>query len=173
MLFPHLTIQQLGVDGAWQEDDRYLRFIGTITSAAPFVMLSLLNCGDTYHYMKHNKSDALDVSLELYQAKFPHDNRYQHSLMIGHSVNVSTVSEGRLYLVADLPITFQTGRVFTFAVDAQQQPVICLLAIAKVDIKSMRNRIWALKPQLRNGLDVSWLPVLSRTRHGVIRLRIP
>ena len=171
MFFPHLTEQQLTIDGSWQEDDQYLRFTGTISSSAPSVILSLLKRGETYHYMKHNKSDALEVSLDLYQSKFPHDNRYQHSLMVGHSVNVSTVSEGRLYLSADLPMTFQSRRVFTFAIDTQHQPFICLVAIAKVDIKSKRNKIWALKPRLLDGLDASWLDILSKTRHGVTRMQ--
>ncbi|MCZ6874124.1 MAG: hypothetical protein O7G88_11465 [bacterium] len=171
MFFPHLTAQQLTINGSWQEDNHYLRFTGTISSSAPFVILSLLNCGETYHYMKHNKSDALEVSLDLYQSKFPHDNRYQHSLTIGHSVNLSTVSEGRLYLSADLPITFQSGRVFTFAMDTQHQPFISLVAIAKVDIKSKRNGIWALKPRLLGSLDASWLHILSKTRHGVTRIQ--
>jgi hypothetical protein len=75
MMFPPLTIQNLTIDGSWQEDDQYLRFTGIIASSAPFVILSLLKHGETYHYMKHNKSDALDVATDLFQGKFPLDNR--------------------------------------------------------------------------------------------------
>jgi hypothetical protein len=91
--------------------------------------------------MKHKKSDALDVPLELYQSKFPHQSRYQPILSIGHAVNTGTVSEGRLFLADALPMTFHTGQVFPFATDTQQQPFIYLVAIAKVDIKSKRNGI--------------------------------
>ena len=170
MFFPHLTTQQLVIDGTWQNDAPHLRFTGTISSSVPFVILSLLKSGEAYHYMKHNKSDTLDVTIDLFQGKFPHDNRYQHSLMIGHSVNISAVSKGRLFLSGDLPMTFHIGHVFTFAMDTQHRPFICLLAIAKVDIKSKRNGIWALKPRLRESLDEPWLHPLSKTRHGFIRL---
>jgi hypothetical protein len=96
MRFPQLTPQILTIEGTWQGDERQLRFTGTISSSAPFVILSLLRCGDAFHYTKHNKSDALEVPLNLYQGKFPHQNRYQHTLMIGNSVNTDAVSEGRL-----------------------------------------------------------------------------
>jgi hypothetical protein len=49
MLFPHFTDQEITIDGTWQGNDRQLRFTGTISSRAPFVMLSLLKCGDEYH----------------------------------------------------------------------------------------------------------------------------
>jgi hypothetical protein len=171
MWFPHLTTQHLTIDGSWHEDDHYLRFTGAIASSAPFVILSLLKHSETYHYIKHKKSDALDVPLDLFQGKFPHDNRYQHSLMIGHAVNTGAVSEGRLFLSADLPMTFQSGQVFPFATDMQQHPFIYLVAIAKVDIKSKRNGIWALKPRLLEGVDEPWRSVLSRTRHGFIQMK--
>jgi hypothetical protein len=166
MMFPHFTPQQLTIDGSWHEEDQYLRFTGIIASSAPFVILSLLKYGETDHYMKHNKSDALEVPLDMYQSKFPHDNRYQPLLSIGHSVNPGTVSEGRLFIQDKLPMTFHSGHMFAFATDAQNQSFIRLLAIAKVDIKSKRNGIWALKPRLLDGVDESWRAVLSKTRHG-------
>jgi hypothetical protein len=169
MTFPHFTPQQLTIDGSWHEESQYLRFTGTIASSAPFVILSLLKQGDTYHYMKHKKSDALDVLLDLYQSKFPHDNRHQPILTIGHAVNTGTVSAGRLFLADALPMTFHTGQVFTFATDSQQQPCICLVAIAKVDITSKRCGLWALKPRLLDSVDEPWRHVLTRTRHGYIR----
>ena len=49
MFFPHFTDQEITIDGLWQGDDRQLRFTGTISSSAPFVMLSLLKYGDEYH----------------------------------------------------------------------------------------------------------------------------
>ncbi len=73
------------------------------------MILSLRKCGDAYHYMKHNKSNALEVPLTLYQSKFPHANRYQHTLTIGHSVNTDAVSEGRLLIYDELPMMFNTG----------------------------------------------------------------
>jgi hypothetical protein len=170
MLFPHFTDPETTINGSWQGDDRQLRFSGTISSSVPFVVLSLLRCGDEYHYMKHRKSNALEVSLNLYQGKFPHQNRYQHSLMIGHSVNTGAVSEGRLFLAEELPMTFHTGQLFAFGfgMDSQHQPFIYLLVIAKVDIKSKRCGIWAVKTRLLEGVDKPWLNVLSRTRHGFI-----
>jgi hypothetical protein len=62
MLFPHLTQQQMTLDGAWQTTDQHHRLTGTLSSSAPFVILSLLNCGETYHYMKHTKGNNLAVS---------------------------------------------------------------------------------------------------------------
>jgi hypothetical protein len=100
--------------------------------------------------------------------KFPNQNRYQHSLVIGHSVNLGAHSEGRLALTGDLPITFDAGQLLTLAMDTQQQPFIRLLAIAKVDITSKRNGIWALKPRLVESLEEPWRQVLSKTRHGFI-----
>lgn len=120
--------------------------------------------------MKHRKSYAPDVPLNLYQGKFPHQNRYQHILIIGNSANTGAISEGRLFLADELPMTFRTGRLFTFATDFQNQPFIYLLAIAKMDIKSKRCGIWAVKPRLLEGVDEPWLNVLSRTRHGFIQI---
>ena len=170
MLFPHFTDQELTLDGSWHDDERQLRFTGIVSSSAPFVILSLLRCGDAFHYTKHNKSDALEVPLNLYQGKFPHQNRYQQTLMIGHSVNTGTVSEGRLVIHDELPVTLHTGQMFTFATDSQNQPFIYLLAIARADIKSKRCGIWAMKPRLLEGVDESWRGVFTRTRHGWMRI---
>ena len=133
MMFPYFTQQILTLDGSWQDDTPHVRFIETLSSSAPFVILSLLKCNETYHYMKHTKSDALSVPLVLYQMKFPNQNRYQHTLSIAQSVNPGANSEGRLVLAGELPMTFYTGRVFPLAIDTQCQPFIRLLAIAKVD----------------------------------------
>ena len=138
MLFPHFTDQEITIDGSWQGDERQIRFTGTISSIAPFVVISLLRCGDEYHYMKHRKSNVLEVPLNLYQSKFPHEDRYQHTLMIGNSVNTGGISEGRLFLSDESPMTFETGQFVTFGMDVQNQPFIYLLTIAKVDIKSKR-----------------------------------
>jgi hypothetical protein len=119
MIVSHFTPQTFVINGSWQGDERQLRFTGTISSSAPFVLISLLRCAEAYHYMKHRKSDALDVPLNLYQGKFPHQNRYQHTLMIGNSVNTGAVSEGRLFIHNELPMTFYTGQMLTFATDAQ------------------------------------------------------
>jgi hypothetical protein len=170
MLFPHFADQEITIDGSWQGDERQLRFTVIISSSEPFVILSLLKCGDEYHYMKHRKSDALEVPLNLYQGKFPHQNRYQHSLMIGNSVNTGAVSEGRLFIHAELPMAFYTGQMLTFATDAQNQPFIYLMAIAKVDIKSKRCGIWAVKTRLLEGVEEPWRSIFSRTRHGFIRI---
>jgi len=170
MLFPYFTDQEITIDGAWQGDERQLRFTGIVSSSERFVLLSLLRCGDEYHYMKHRKSNALEVSLDLYQGKFPHQNRFQHTLAIGNSVNTGAVSEGRLLLADALPMTFHSGQMFILATDAQNQPFIYLMVIAKVDIKSKRCGIWALKPRLLEGVDEPWRSVLSRTRHGFIRI---
>jgi hypothetical protein len=153
MMFPHLTQQVLTLDGSWQDDTPHLRFTGIISSCAPFVILSFLKYGETYHYMKHTKSDTLEVPLVLYQMIFPDQNCYQHTLSIAHSVNLGAHSEGRLSLSGDLPMTFDTGQVFTLALGIQRQPFICLLAIAKVDVTSKRNGIWALKPRLVESLE--------------------
>jgi hypothetical protein len=169
MRFPHLTHQALTLDGSWQDHTPHLRFTGTLSSSAPFVILSLLKYGDAYHYMKHAKSDALDVPLVLYQMKFPDLNRYQHAFSIASAVNLGAHSEGRLSLSGDLPMTFDAGQVFTLAINTQHQPFLCLLAIAKVDITSKRNGIWALKPRLVESLEEPWRQVLSKTRHGFIR----
>jgi hypothetical protein len=172
MKFPHLTQQSLTLDGSWQDDAPHLRFTGTLSSSAPFVILSLLKYGETSHYMKHTKSDALAVPLVLYQMKFPDQNRYQHTLSIANSVNLGANSEGSLVLTGNLPMTFNAGEVFTIALDTQHQPFICLLAIAKVDITSKRNGIWALKPRLVESLEEPWRRILSKTRHGFIRYAV-
>jgi hypothetical protein len=169
-LFPHCTDQEISIDGSWQGDERQLRFTGTVSSSAPFVMLSLLKNGDEYHYLKHRKSNALEVPLNLYQGKFPHQNRYQHTLIIGNSVNTGAVSEGRLFLANELPMTFHSGQMFTLATDAQHQTFIYLLTIVKVDIKSKRCGIWAVKSRLLEGVEEPWRNVFSRTRHGFIRI---
>jgi hypothetical protein len=171
MFCPHFTDQEIAIDGTWQGDDHQLRFIGTISSSAPFVVLSLLKCGDAFHYMKHSKSSDLEVLLTLYQSKFPHQNRYQHSLMLGHSVNTGAISAGCLFLANELPMTFQIGQLFAFGMDFQNQPFIYLIAIARDDIKSKRCGIWAAKPQLLEGVDELWLNVFSKTRHGLVSLR--
>src|SRR5256885_9148421 len=36
MLFPHLTRQQITLDGTWQTTDQHRRLTGTFASAAPF-----------------------------------------------------------------------------------------------------------------------------------------
>jgi hypothetical protein len=42
MMFPHFTELEITIDGMWQGNDRQLRFTGTVSSSAPFVILSLL-----------------------------------------------------------------------------------------------------------------------------------
>jgi hypothetical protein len=170
MMFPHLTLQQITVDGTWQTADQHRRLTGTISSSAPFVILSLLNCGETYHYMKHTKRNNLDVSLVWYQMKFLGVDRYQHTVSIADSVNLGASSEGRVCLSAPLPITFPSGSLCPLATDRQSRPFLCLLAIAKVDITSKRNGIWMLKPRLLERLPASWQAIFSKTRHGFIRI---
>ena len=170
-MFPHFTVQEITINGSWQSDEHRLQFIGNIVSSAPFVVLSLLKRGDSFHYMKHRKSDALEIPLDLHQGKFPHQNRYQHSLMIGASVNTGAVSDGRLFLAGELPMTFHSGELFAFGTDVQNRPFIYLMAIAKADTKSKRCGIWAVKPRLLEGVDDPWLNVLTKTRHGLIHFR--
>jgi hypothetical protein len=67
-------------------------------------------------------------------------------------------------------MTFQTGQLFAFGTDVQSQPFIYLLTVAKVDIKSKRCGIWAVKPRLLEGVEEPWLNVFLRTRHGFIRI---
>ena len=170
-MFPQFTVQEIIINGTWQSDEHRLQFTGKISASVPFVVVSLLKCGDSFHYMKHRKPNALNVSLNLYQGKFPHQNRYQHALMIGHSVNTGAVSDGRLFLAGELPVSFHTGQLFMFGTDSENQPFIYLMTIAKSDIKSKRCGIWAVKSRLLEGVDEPWLNVLSRTRHGLTRIR--
>jgi hypothetical protein len=170
MLFPHLTRQQITIDGTWQTTDHHRRLTGTLSSCAPFVILSLLNCGETYHYMKHTKGNDLDVSFVWYQMQFPAMDRYQHTVSIADSVNLGAYSEGRVCLAAPLPLTFASGTLVTCAKARQSQPFLCLLAIAKVDVTSKRNGIWVLKPRLLESLPASWQAIFSKTRHGFIRI---
>jgi len=58
MMLPYLTRQQITIDGTWQTTEHHCRLLGTLSSSAPFVILSLLNCGETYHYMKHTKRNG-------------------------------------------------------------------------------------------------------------------
>lgn len=170
MLFPHLTLQQITLDGTWQTTDHHHRLTGTLSSSAPFVILSLLNCGEMYHYMKHTKCHDLDVAFVWYQMKFPGVDRYQHTVSIAHAVNLGAYSEGHVCLAAPLPMTFASGTLVTCARDRQLQPFLSLLAIAKADITSKRNGIWVLKPQLLKSLPVSWRQIFSKTRHGFIHI---
>jgi hypothetical protein len=170
MLFPHLTQQQITMDGTWQTTDHHRRLTGTLSSSALFVILSLLNCGETYHYMKHTKGNDLDVSFVWYQMKFPGVDRYQHTVSIAQSVNLGAHSEGRVCLSDPLPMTFSSGALVTCATDRQSQPLLSLLAIAKVDITSKRNGIWVLKPRLLKNLPERWRHIFSKTRHGFIRI---
>jgi hypothetical protein len=170
MMFPHLTRQQITIDGTWQTTDHHRTLTGTLSSSAPFVILSLLHCGETYHYMKHTKCHDLDVSFVWYQMQFPGVDRYQHTVSIAQSVNVGASSEGRVCLAAPLPMTFASGALVTCARDRQSQPFLSLLAIAKVDVTSKRNGIWVLKPRLVESLPERWRAIFSKTRHGSIRI---
>ena len=170
MIFPHLTRQQITLDGTWQTTDHHHRLTGTLSASASFVILSLLNCGEMYHYMKHTKGNDLDVSLVWYQMKFPLVDRYQHTVSIAQSVNVGASSEGRVCLSYPLPMTFFSGTLVTCATDRQSQPFLALLAIAKADITSKRNGIWALKPRLLESLPERWRAIFSKTRHESIRI---
>jgi hypothetical protein len=170
MLFPHLTRQQITLDGAWQTTDHHHRVTGTLSSSAPFVILSLLKSGEMYHYMKHRKCSDLDVSFVWYQMKFPLVDRYQHTVSIAHTVNLDAYSEGRVCLSAPLPITFPSGSLCQLAMDRQSRPFLALLALAKADITSKRNGIWVLKPRLLESLPASWQAIFSKTRHGFIRI---
>ncbi|ETW99455.1 MAG: hypothetical protein ETSY2_40835 [Candidatus Entotheonella gemina] len=67
-------------------------------------------------------------------------------------------------------MTFRAGQMLAFEMDAQNEAFIWLMAIAKVDIKSKRCGIWAVKPRLLEKVDEPWLNVLLRTRHGLIRI---
>jgi hypothetical protein len=103
-----------------------------------------------------------------YQMKFPAMDRYQHTVSIADSVNLGAYSEGRVCLSALLPMTFASGALVTCATDRQSQPFLLLLAIAKVDIISKRNGIWALKSRLLASLPEMWQAIFSKTRHGFI-----
>jgi len=170
MLFPHLTVQQVTIDGTWQTTDHHHKFTGTLSASAPFVILSLLKCSEMYHYMKHTKGNDLDVSFVWYQMQFPAVDRYQHTVSIAHAVNLGAYAEGRVCLSNPLPMTFASGALVPCARDRQLQPFLALLAIAKVDITSKRNGIWALKPRLLENLPPSWRAIFSKTRHGFIRI---
>jgi hypothetical protein len=170
MLFPHLTRQQITIDGTWQRTGSHHRLTGTVSSSAPFVILSLLNCGETYHYRKHTKGNDLDVSLVWYQMKCPLVDRDQHTVSIAHAVNLGAYPEGRVCLAVSLPMTFSSGALVTFARDRQSQPFLSLQAIAKVNIASKRNGLWALKPRLLENLPPSWRAIFSKTRHGFMRI---
>jgi hypothetical protein len=170
MIFPHLTWQQITLDGTWQTTDHHRRLIGTLSSSAPFVILSLLRAGEMYHYMKHTKGNDLDVSLMWYQMKFPLVDRYQHTVSIAHAVNLGAYSEGHICLSASLPMTFASGSLCPLAMDRQSRPFLALLAIAKGDIASKRNGIWVLKTRLLESLPEMWRHILSKTRHGFIHL---
>jgi hypothetical protein len=63
-----------------------------------------------------------------------------------------------------------TPQLFTFATDFQNQPFSYLVAIAKADITSKRNGIWAVKPRLLQGADEPWHHVLTKIRHGFIHI---
>jgi len=170
MRFPYCTPQQVTIDGTWQTTDPHRTLTGTISSSAPFVILSLLKSGEMYHYMKHTKGNDLDVSFVWYQMKFPEVDRYQHTVSIAQSVNVGAHSEGCVCLAAPLPVTFSSGALVTFARDRQSQPFLSLVAIAQVDITSKRNGIWVLKPRLLASLPEMWQAIFSKTRHGFIRI---
>jgi hypothetical protein len=170
MMFPHLTRQQITIDGTWQTTDPHHRLTGTVSSSAPFAILSLLNCGEMYHYMKHTKCHDLDVPFTWYQMKFLGVDRYQHTISIAHAVNLGAYSEGHVCLSAPLPITFPSGALYALAADRRSRPFLLLLAIAKVDITSKRNGIWALKPRLLESLPEIWRHILSKIRHGFIRI---
>jgi hypothetical protein len=170
MLFPHLTLQQITMDGTWQTTDQHHRLTGTLSSSAPFVILSLLNCGEMYHYMKHRKCHDFGLSFLWYQMQFPAMDRYQHTVSIADSVNLGAYSEGRVCLSAPLPITFPSGSLCPLATDRQSRPFLALLAIAKADITSKRNGIWGLKPRLLASLPEMWRQIFSKTRHGFIRI---
>ena len=170
MLFPYLTLQQVTLHGTWQTTDHHHRLTGTLSSSAPFVIVSLLNSGEMYHYMKHRKCSDLDVSFVWYQMQFPLVDRYQHTVSIAHTVNLGAYSEGHVCLSNPLPMTFASGALVTCATDRQSQPFLLLLAIAKVDISSKRNGLWALKPRLLENLPTSWQAIFSKTRHGFIRI---
>jgi hypothetical protein len=170
MMFPHLTVQQVTIDGTWQTTDHHHKFTGTLSASAPFVILSLLKCGEMYHYMKHTKGNDLDVSFVWYQMQFPAGDRYQHTVSIAYAVNLGAYSEGRVCLSAPLPMTFASGALVTIARERQSQPLLSLLAIAKVDIASKRNGIWVLKPRLLESLPPSWRAIFSKTRHGFIHI---
>jgi hypothetical protein len=170
MMFPHLTRQQITIDGTWQTTAQHRRLTETLSSSAPFVILSLLKAGEMYHYMKHRKCRDLDVSFVWYQMKFPGVDRYQHTISIAHAVNLGAYSEGHVCLAAPLPMTFASGALTTCATERQSQPLLLLLAIARVDITSKRNGIWVLKPRLLENLPASWRHIFSKTRHGFIRI---
>jgi hypothetical protein len=170
MMFPHLTLQQITLDSTWQTTDHHRRLIGTLSSSAPFVILSLLNCGAMYHYMKHAKGNDLAVSFVWYQMQFPAIDRYQHTVSIADSVNLGAHSEGHVCLSNPLPMMFASSALVTIARDRKSQPFLALLAIAKVDITSKRNGIWVLKPRLLTSLPEMWRAIFSKTRHGFIRI---
>jgi hypothetical protein len=85
-------------------------------------------------------------------------------------VNTGAVSDGRLFFSDELPMTYRSNQVFALATNTQNQPFIHLLAIAKVDLKSKRCGIWAVKPRLLEGVDEPWRHIFSKTRHGFINI---
>jgi hypothetical protein len=168
--FPQCTPQQFTIDGTWQNTAHQLRFTGRLSSAAPFVILSLRKCGAAYHYLKHPRTGALDVAVTLYQMQLPQADQYQHTFALADAVHLGTQSTGRVFLSGTLPMTFLAGQLFTLATDTHQQPFLYLLALAQGDITVKHNGMWAVHPRLLAHLDASWGQVLSKTRQGVMRV---
>jgi hypothetical protein len=167
---PQCTPQQFTIDGTWQNTDAQLRFIGRLASAAPFVILSLRKSGAAYQYLKHPGTGTRDVAVHLSQRKVPQTDHYHHTFTLARGVPLSTQSTGRVFLSGTLPLTFPAGVLFPFAVDRQQQPCICLLALAQGDVTVKRNGVWAVHPPLVAQLEAAWRHALSTTRQGVIRV---
>ena len=168
--FPQCTPQPLTIDGTWQHTAYQRRFTGRLSSAAPFVILSLRKCGAAYHYLKHPSTGALDVAVTLSQMQLPQADYYQHTFALADAVHLGTQSTGRVVLSGTLPLTFSAGQLFPFAVDTQQQPFLCLLAFAQGDITMKHQGRWAVPLRRLAPLEASWGQVLSKTRQGVIRL---
>ena len=168
--FPQCTPQPLTIDGTCQHTDYQRRFTGRLSSAAPFVILSLRKCGAAYHYLKHPSMGALDVAITLSQMPLPQADHCQHTFALADAVHLGTQSTGRVVLSGTLPLTFSAGQLFPFVVDTQQQPFLCLLAFAQKDITLKHHGRWVVPPRLLAPLAASWGQVLSTTRQGVIRL---
>ena len=96
-----------------------------------FRVLSMLNCVEMYHYMKHTKCHDLAVPLVWYQMQFPGVDRYQHTVSIAHTVNLGAYSEGRVGLSALLPITFPSGSLYALATHRQSRPFLALLGLRR------------------------------------------
>jgi hypothetical protein len=172
-MIPETTLTSLrrvgvSVTGQWSRLPKR-DWQGSAVCAEPIVGVAILEVDSSTEWCISNRDDPeVRLTMGLYD-KVGLD--VQVAFSVGHGGRRwRTLVSSPTYLPSILPsFTVETGRVFTFAaVEGKPQIVLKSLFIARADVKSSRNGVWHIRPELATSLPAPFHKILTYGRSGAL-----